>query len=540
MKKVLFVCVLLLASILRLWQIGHVPPSLNADEVAIGYNAYSLLKTGRDEYGKVAPLRFQSFDDYKLPVYVYATIPSISLFGLNDVSIRLPSAIFGVATVFVVYFLALELIGIQSVALGTSFLLSISPWHLQFSRSAYEANVALFFAVTGVLLLLRGLKRPSIFIFAFLSLGLSMWSYHSSQIFIPLIIAGFAFVYRRELKKMLPLFVTGVVVLVVLVSPIVYQAISPQGFVRAKGVSALDNPNLLSRSVRWQSEDATQGFPLGFMVHNRRLNSLSVLVSGYFAHFDLNFWFMEKAQGKYRVPGMGLLYLWELPFLFYGMYMLAQAKKKEKYIVFLWFLAAPVAASPTQQIPHAVRTLIFLPSFQLFTAYGIWETGRYVLRKSQIHKIFQMGLVVAVLGSFFVYLHQYYIHMPIDFGTEWQYGHEQIVREVQKMSDNYDTVIVSTSLDQPYIFFLYYLRYDPRLYLAKGGTVSGKFDEERNAFGKYEFHSYMKSGERARDGVLYVGMPTERLSGTYKIGDVKDREGNILYVLYDARPLKNY
>jgi len=38
-----------------------VPPGFNADEAAFGYNAYSLLKTGRDEYGTLLPLSIKSF-----------------------------------------------------------------------------------------------------------------------------------------------------------------------------------------------------------------------------------------------------------------------------------------------------------------------------------------------------------------------------------------------------------------------------------------------------------------------------------------------
>ena len=81
-RKVFFFIVLL-AIFLRFYQLGKNPPHLNWDEAALGYNAYSLLSTGRDEYGKSFPLSFRSFDDYKPPLYVYLTIPSVAVFGLN-------------------------------------------------------------------------------------------------------------------------------------------------------------------------------------------------------------------------------------------------------------------------------------------------------------------------------------------------------------------------------------------------------------------------------------------------------------------------
>ncbi len=51
-KRFLLILILLVAAILRLYKLGVVPGSMNADEAAIGYNAYSILKTGKDEYGK--------------------------------------------------------------------------------------------------------------------------------------------------------------------------------------------------------------------------------------------------------------------------------------------------------------------------------------------------------------------------------------------------------------------------------------------------------------------------------------------------------
>ena len=73
----------ILALFLRLWRISDFPPALSWDEAAIGYNAYSILETGKDEYGESYPILFKSFNDYKLPGYIYLTTISEKLFGLN-------------------------------------------------------------------------------------------------------------------------------------------------------------------------------------------------------------------------------------------------------------------------------------------------------------------------------------------------------------------------------------------------------------------------------------------------------------------------
>lgn len=526
MKRVLFLGVFALAAFLRFWQLGAVPASMNADEVAIGYNAYSILKTGKDEYGKPYPLLFQSFDDYKLPLYIYLTVPSVSVFGLNDFSVRLPSAILGTFTVFAAYLLVIKLFGSVAIATATSFLLAVSPWHLQFSRSAYEANIAVFFAVVGITSLLASLKRSTFLWVGFISFALSVWSYHSSRIVVPIMLVGFLIIYRQEIVKKWKIFLAGFMLCIVLCSPLVMLSISPIGLVRARGVSALGDPTLTWRNVSWRLTDIDKGIPFSNIFHNHRLVDFGIILKGYLEHYDPAFFFLEAVQGKYHVPGVGLLYLWELPVLLFGLHVAANMKGKGKYLLFLWFLAAPIAASATFMLPHPVRTLIFLPTLQIFVAVGSVE----IYKRIRHRKILLSLAGGIILASTWFYLHQYHVHAPVDYALEWQYGHEQVVESVKSMQEKFDKVVVSTTLDQPYIFFLYYLRYDPAKYLSYGGTKSGKFDEERNAFDKYEFHRYTNTAIRAN--TLYVGTPEETLPGLTRISEIKDPSGVAVYALF--------
>lgn len=528
--------IMIVATFLRLYQLGTVPGSMNADEVAIGYNAYSILKTGKDEYGTKFPLLFRSFDDYKLPVYVYAAIPGIAAFGLNDFAVRLPSAIFGIATVLATYVLVELLFGSSAIALISAAILAISPWHLQFSRSAYEANIAVFFIVVGVAYLLAALKKKSYYVLGFLSLGLSTWSYHSPRIFVPLLIVGFFCIYFREIKKNISSFILGFFIFLVLFTPLVLLSISPEGLVRARGVSAFNDVTLITRNVAWRVTDINSHLLFSNIYHNLRLVNVSIFIKGYLDHYNPNYFFSEIVQAKYHAPGVGLMYIWELPFLLYGLHMVAGRKGKEKLLLFLWFLLAPVAAAPTHSIPHPVRTLIFLPTLQIFVAVGLWEAFGMIasLKKGSIVNSLLAAQGIVVVICFAYYMHQYYVHGPVDYAQDWQYGHEQVIRTVKIMQDKFDKIIISTSLDQPYIFFLYYLKYDPATYLAHGGTVSGKFDEERNAFDKYEFHSYMKYDAVIKSNVLYVGTPSESMPGTQLLVRIDDPSGQMVYGIYGA------
>lgn len=176
------------AGFLRLHQLGQVPPSLDWDEASIGWNAYSILKTGTDEYGKARPVSIRSFNDYKPPLYVYAAIPSIAIFGLNELAVRLPSALAGILTVVVTFFLVRELTKNNLLGYLATALLAISPWAIQFSRVAFEANLALLFFVSGGFFLAKFLntQKSRYYLIAGILYILSIYSYHSSRLVIPL------------------------------------------------------------------------------------------------------------------------------------------------------------------------------------------------------------------------------------------------------------------------------------------------------------------------------------------------------------------
>src|SRR3989338_7963364 len=162
-KKVLLILltVVVLAAVLRFYKITEIPPGINQDEGSIGYTAYSILKTGLDEYGRAFPVSFESFGDCKLPFYIYTVVPFVSVFGLSELAVRFPSALFGIATVGLYYFLAMELLKSRKIAIIMSFLLAISPWHIHLSRVESESNAAVFFVVLGALLFVKSIKNAS-------------------------------------------------------------------------------------------------------------------------------------------------------------------------------------------------------------------------------------------------------------------------------------------------------------------------------------------------------------------------------------------
>jgi 4-amino-4-deoxy-L-arabinose transferase-like glycosyltransferase len=127
MKGKLILAVLLAAFLLRIVSLVDFPVGFNADEASFGYDAYSILKTGRDQWGIFLPLSLKSFGDYKSPLYSYLDVPFIAIFGLNEFAIRFPNVVIGTLAVLAVYLLAKKLFD-GRVGTVAAVLLALNPW----------------------------------------------------------------------------------------------------------------------------------------------------------------------------------------------------------------------------------------------------------------------------------------------------------------------------------------------------------------------------------------------------------------------------
>lgn len=190
--------IILLGIFLRVYQLGHVPAVSHRDETSIGYNAYSLLKTGQDEHGEPWPLNFKCFGDYKLPGLIYSTIPFIRLFGLTHLAVRLPTAIFAVLTLASTYWLLKQLKFSKNTSLVFLVLLSLSFWHISQARNAYEPMAGLFWTVLSWTAWLKAPENQKFYLVSLLSYGLGIFFYNQPLILLPLLFIGSTFLDREK------------------------------------------------------------------------------------------------------------------------------------------------------------------------------------------------------------------------------------------------------------------------------------------------------------------------------------------------------
>ena len=525
-RYILLTLIILIAGFLRLNELGINPPALDWDEASLGYNAYSILKTGKDEFGRFLPISIRSFEDYKPAVYTYLAIPGVAAFGLNEFAVRLPSAILGTLTVLVVYFLVKELCRFGNLALLIALLLAISPWHLQFSRVAFEANVGLFFVSSGVLFFLKGLKKGSWLFVSMLSFVISFYSYHSPRLVVPLLLFGWVIYFRQELWQLKKWVLISSIVGLILLIPFFQEALTV-GKARLGSVTSLNPNERLGESIKLIEDDKKHSDYFGVLMHNRRVVYGSAILQGYLDHFNLDFLFFHgDAPLRHHAPDMGMLYIWEAPFILVGM---IQFVKKKFFLVWWWFLVAPLASAITTGTPHAVRSLLYLPIYQIFTAAGLLYVSRITYHLSQnVRRFFFVGFTIFVIVNIFYYLDMYYVHAPIEAAKEWQYGYKEAVAEMAKKEDAVDKIVVTYAYDQPHIFILFYEKIDPAWYQKQwsGGEVK-RFGR---TFGKYEFRNIDWGQDKALKDTLVIGTPgeiPEDVPG--KIADIHFPDGQVAF-----------
>lgn len=519
-KRMLFFTVVGIAFIARVYSLNTIPPHPSLDEVSIGYNAYSILKTGTDEYGTKFPILLRAYDDWRPALYAYLAIPFIKVFGLTVGAVRLPSVILSVISVFATFFLARELLkknkntasGLFYIPLFSALLLAISPWHVYISRLGHEANAALAFLIFGIYFFLHFVNRVNDKSRSFYSrysivlssvfLSLSFSSYQSTKIVVPLIVLLLTSVYFKNLlvDKRKVLFALGVGILITI--PILVSITRPQALIRFKGTNVFNSsPQRYEETAKKLLEEKRKGNLIGEIMHNRRLTSLSIFSEAYFSHLRGSFLFGNSKNESFKAPNSGLLYLFEIPLLLVGMLVLNKYVAKSAVVIF-WILIAIIPGAITTGYPHAMRVFSVLPIPQIISSAGLFWSISYIGRIRQIYLKRSLLLVIFMIVSFsFVqFLYNYFSLFPKKLSYQFQYGVLGAFDYVKSLELSYDSIIVSNkdNLFQSYMFYLFANTYDPFTYQKMKGTGSAGFDKEHK-IGKYFFTnplSYKKDNKK--------------------------------------------
>lgn len=501
MKKwILLVLILLLAAFLRFYQLGINPPSMSWDEVAFGYNAYTIGIDGKDEFGRFLPHDYiESFGDFKPPMYAYLDVVPVKLFGLTAFATRFPSAFFGVLTVLVTYFLTKRLFlnskHKEAYGLLSALFLAISPWHIMLCRAAFEANVATFFLVTGVWLFLGAAQEKKWYlILSAISFVFSLYTFNTSRVVAPLLIIFLGLVFFKRLWKQKAVSITAIAVGILLLLPTAQFLVSKQAALRFQEVNIFSDVSTVQTLNQEVANDNNAWWSK--IIHNRRLAYGVLFAQHYFDNLSPNFLFITgDGNPKFSTQDVGQMYLWDLAFLVVGGLVLFRKKEGEWWIIPLWLILGIIPAATARETPHALRIETTLPTFQILVAYGFWQSILFLKAKLRLHllqKALVPGLLILLFLNFLYFWHGLFSYYPYKYSGVWLYGYEQSIAYVKSDQGNYDQIHMTQELGRPYIYYAFYLKTDPKIFRQEAivkRDVFGFVNVE--SFGKYHFDEVM-------------------------------------------------
>ena len=421
MSKLL--AIILLAILVRFVGLSSLPPALNRDEAALGYNAYSILKTAKDEHNQFLPLSFKSIGDYKMPLYIYATVIPVKLFGLNDFSIRFWSALAGVISVIMIYLITKKPLA--------ALLMALNPWAVFYSRIAFEANLALALFLVGLWLIINKKFWGLIFWL------LACLAYSAALIFIPLFLIPL--IYHTRPKIIWPLLFVAAFILIF----IKLWSVSSQ----KQNITVFSDPYLIDiynkeRTLQYQKN------PLKTKIfYNKYVYFGQIVVKNYLSTFSPQFLVLKGDNHPWhQIPKVGNFYFIEIILALIGMFKL----KKHKLLFFAWLLLTPLASAITIDAPHSTRSIFLLPIILILASAGLQKIKKF------------LPLIAVIYFINVVYVgYQYLKVYPTKVAGSLPVG---LKENLLQLDQSTPAITLSGVHDSIYLYALVYLKIDPQLF----------------------------------------------------------------------------
>lgn len=505
-SRFLIILILLISFALRVWKIETVPPSLYWDEMDAGYQAYSILKTGRDYFGNNPGLVVQSFADYRAPFQIYATVPAVAILGLNIYSVRLPAAIFGTLSIFLIYTLTKLLFKSEKISLLSALLTGLAPWSIQYGRMAFEGTFLLTLFLGGIIAFLKALVNPKWWNVSGLLFGLSLFAYNTAKLFTPITLLVLTLLYVRK-KTLNKNFYLGAGIFIFLFAGGLFSSFFSGGGMRFSEIAVWTDPQLESSIDQYRQDSAasySKTVETGMktrlvdkVVFNKATFVLDKISRNYFESLSPDFLFITGDPNQRHSPyRMGEFYRVEFLMVILGILFLIMGtgkREKGKIFLLLWICLAPLPASVTREGgSHASRLFLMFPALSIASALGffyIWGLVRGNIRKLALF------LVTALwIFSVLFFINYYFGSYTVESAKFFQYGFPEAVKTALRHKKDYKYVIIDDRRDSALMNYLFETSYDPDTFqqVAKNLPFEfGKFQSE-----KLENIYFMRPGRR--------------------------------------------
>lgn len=499
-----FISILLVAIVLRFYKLGEVPHGMTWDEAAIGYNGYAVLTTRRDEWLDRLPISFQSFGDYKAPLSIYVNGPFTALFGMNAFAVRLPFALFSITALIGIFVLSQEIFKNSPykryLSLFTLLLMSFSSWHVHYSRTGFESGIAVSFTIWGIYFLYKsmqnGFRNQLANLLSVTLFVLTIYTYHTSKIFIPLLLLLILALYYKDVFKGFKQLIFSGVFGILITIPFLFDALFAEGLTRA-------NTTIFSQ-------------------HLSIFELLKKIILQFFIHLSPSFLLLGKTTSiRHGMGSLGILYPTTFLLLICSLVMFVKANltsEKRKTILFYigWVVIGFVPAAIGAEVPHSNRALLAMPAVFILAAYGLeylieflskLPLNKRVLGSHQEENCIVKSVVGTLLAVHILCIVTFTSRYFTDFARisaeDFKDGYIEAFEIAKKYERGegvspVDKIIFTSDYGQPYIYALFVRKTNPIWY--QGGSLI-----------LYEFNEKISITDLDRPNALIIGSNTDEL-----------------------------
>lgn len=463
--------VIILAIFIRFAKLDKVPSSLYYDEIDLALQVKSILQTGKDYRNEFSPFYFRSYITDKTPLPIlFSAIPSL-LFNTPELQARAGTAIAGVIVVALAMVLSFQLTSSGAASLFTGLVFAFSPWLIQFSRMAFEAQYVLLLLFSYLTLFFQWLKTKKecyLYVSA-IALGLSIYTYRTMSFFAPVIL-GLSTIYFFEefikigLKKSL----TWIFISLFFMLPFLYATtIGSKDQTRISQISIFSNPAIPIKIQRdrelvsgnFQNPTLGQKATLWSKVfYNKPLSYFEKFRNNFFGNFSPQFLFVSGDQnGRHSPKNTGELLYIDIIALLAGTYFFFNNIKSKKYsfmVVLLFFGAIPSNLT-VNGADHASRLISFAGPLLLVVSLGYFYIFS-LLQKVKLGRFLIAGCAAIWLFVFLQYTNNYFFHFPIENAREFGYGFKEAILKIQKLEKGYKYIELTETNDPPILYYLFW------------------------------------------------------------------------------------
>lgn len=494
--KVGFWVIIALGVFLRFFKLGIIPIGLNADEASIGYESYSLLKTGADRWGIKLPPYFLSFGSGQNTLYAYLSVPFLYFFDLSQTTIRLLSAFLGVCTVPLVYMISKILFKNRYIIIACTLLYLFDPYLFMISRWALEYNILPFFVLLSLLLFTYTFEHISktdpltilhklAIVFSFPSLALIIYTYASALFIVPAFGLAVLFYFRKEIWQQKKLFGLSILLFLIVFSPFILFILKNHIFKSELAIEQylpFEVPQMLSNR-----EEVFKGIGKNLAIIKKNI----IFIFSGFKEFDRAF-----NTTKFYMPhfflwfgGLGFTYMAAVLSI-KKINIIFEASKSRFAVLFFWSFACFIPFLFFEMnLNRSVHLQAVVPILSIIGLFGLLEN----IADLNFKKYVLLGFMALFLIQSVLFYGEYFSRFKGYDQFTTDFDHALFVANKNKLEG--ENIAITSQLVFNYLFVGFYQKYSPSQFHK---TLKADFTHPNVAV--HSIDGYYFLGDMANEG----------------------------------------